>query len=278
MHQNDLLSISAFSKMAEVARKTLIFYDRIGLFKPAFVADNGYRYYHRSQLDTIGVIHVFKELGMSLNEIQRHLDNRTPTGTLELLRKQEEILQLQIAKLERAKGMIMMRAEHIERSMNVSTSRMEVIWQPPIPILLSRCVHTSKRHFLEDLWIDFQARLQNENAPIGYPIGVIITKEDMLKRDGDVASYMFSRMNTGFYEQEYIPEGFYLISYARADYGETERIYPKLFDYIEKNNYRVIGDAYEEYLQDEVVLQNAEEYLVRIMVQIAEPSPEWGRR
>ncbi|WP_248924999.1 MerR family transcriptional regulator [Paenibacillus hamazuiensis] len=272
MHQSDMMSISDFSKMSDIPRKTLIYYDRIGLFKPAFVADNGYRYYHRSQLDTIGMIHVFKEFGMSLEEIREHQSRRTPANTLEFLRKQGEVVQLQMAKLERTRQMISMQAERIEHSIHVDTSRMKVIRQARIPLLLSCRVHASKEQIPEYLWDDFQMRLERENAPIGYPNGVIVKKEDLLKKDGDMVSHMFSRMTTHSEEQQYMPEGFYLVSYTKADYGDTDKIYPQIFDYIEKNQYVVIGDAYEEYLQDEVSLQNPEEYLVRIMVHIKEPS------
>lgn len=271
MLQSDLLSISTFAKLSEFPRKTLIFYDQIGLFKPAVVAPNGYRYYHRSQLETIGVIHTFKELGMSLEEIRRHLDHRTPTSTLELLQRQEEIIQSQLARLERTRQMIVGRARNIEHSMYVDINRMHVIRQDKVPLLLSRRIHSSKKEFPEALWDDFQKCLQKEHAPLGYPNGVIIGKEDMLRKDGDMITHMYSCMKTQFHRQEYMPAGFYLVSYARADYGETERIFPQIFDAIERNHYEVIGDAYEEYLQDEIVLQNPEEYLVRIMVHIAEP-------
>ncbi|WP_405158537.1 MerR family transcriptional regulator [Paenibacillus sp. FSL H8-0283] len=272
MHPNDMLSITAFSKLSDVTRKTLIYYDRIGLFKPAFVADNGYRFYSRSQLDTIGVIHIFKELGMSLEKIQEHLGQRSPGSTLKLLRKQEEILQLQIKKLAQAKQMIIQRAENIEHSLNIDTSRMYVIWQAKMPLLLSRRVYSSKSQFPEELWKDFQVRLNNEHAPIGYPSGVIIPKEDLLKKDGDMISHMYSFMTTQHHEQEYMPEGFYLVSYARADYGDTEKIFPRIFDYMERNHYAVKGDAYEDYMQDEIVLQDSEDYLVRVMVHIEEPN------
>lgn len=272
MHQNDLLSISVFSKMVEVPRKTLIYYDQIGLFKPAWVADNGYRYYHRSQLDTMGVIYILKELGMSLEEISEFLGNRSPVSTLELLRKQAKTIELQISKLKQAQQMIIRRAENIELAMTVNITEINVIWQAKTPILLSCYAYTSKQQFLEELWNDFQLRLQREHAPLGYPIGIIIPREDLLKRDGDKVSHMYSYMSTRSHKQEYMPEGFYLVSYSKANYGDTDKIYPRIFDYIEKNNYAIIGDAYEEYLQDEVSLQNPEEYLVKVMVHIKDPA------
>ncbi|MCA1296355.1 MerR family transcriptional regulator [Paenibacillus sp. alder61] len=272
MHPNEMLSISAFSKLSEVSRKTLIYYDRIGLFKPAFVADNGYRYYSHSQFETIGVIHIFKELGMSLEEIQQHLGERSPKTTLRLLRKQEENLQLQIAKLTRAKQMIIQRAENIEQSMHLDTSQMYVIWQPKTPLLLSRRIYSSKKEFPDELWEDFRVRLNKEHAPLGYPSGVIIPKEDLLKSDGDMISHMYSFMTTKHHKQAYRPEGFYLVSYARADYGDTDKIYAQIFKYIKEKQYVIMGDAYEDYMQDEIVLQHAEDYLVRVMVHIEEPA------
>ncbi|MBB6022227.1 DNA-binding transcriptional MerR regulator [Paenibacillus sp. JGP012] len=274
MHPNDMLSISAFSKLSEVTRKTLIYYDHIGLFKPAYVADNGYRYYSRSQLETIGVIHIFKELGMSLEEIHEHLGRRSPENTLELLRKQEEVLRLQIAKLTQAEQMIIRRAKNIEQTLHLDTSQMHVIWQAKAPLLLSCRIYSSKQEFPEELWEDFRVRLNKENAPLGYPGGVIIPKEDLLKKDGDKISHMYSFMKTKHHKQAYMPEGYYLVSYARADYADTEKIYPQIFDYIEQKKYVIKGDAYEEYMQDEIVLQHAEEYLVRVMVQIEKPGEE----
>lgn len=272
MLKNDLMSISAFSKLSRVPRKTLIFYDQIDLFKPAFVADNGYRYYIRSQLDTIGVIYIFKELGMSLEDIRAYLEHRSPLSTLELLRKQEEVVQQQIAKLNLAKEMMLQRAENIEHSLNVDTRRMVVVHQERKPILRSCRVHESRRELNEELWDDFQERLHKENAPAGYPGGAIICKEDLLRRDGDIISYMFSFITTQHHEQEYMPEGYYLVSYTRADYEDTEKIYPQIFDYIDKNHYVIKGDAYEEFLLDEIVMKRPEDYLVRVMVHIEEPA------
>ena len=48
----NLFSIGELSKQQNISRQTLIFYDRIGLFSPAWVdPENGYRYYSASQLD-----------------------------------------------------------------------------------------------------------------------------------------------------------------------------------------------------------------------------------
>ncbi|MFD1883915.1 MerR family transcriptional regulator [Paenibacillus wenxiniae] len=272
MNQAELIPISAFSKMAEITRQTLIYYDRIGLFKPALVDDNGYRYYHLNQLDAIGVIGILKEQGMSLQHIHAHLEQRNPERTLELLRKQEEMIQSQLAKLERTRQMIGIQMENLELSIGIDITKMQVIWQPDIPLLKSAYMRVTKQDFAEKLWMDFQQRLQREQAPIGYPGGVIVEQQDLQNRNGDMMSYMFSRMQTHTETQHYMPAGYYLVSYMRADYGDTDKIYPRIFEHIEQQGYEISGHAYEEYVQDEISVQNPDEYLVRVLIQIKKPA------
>ena len=79
------LSISEFSKIAEISRKTLIFYDNIGLFTPEYTAPNGYRYYAHEQIYIISVINILKQLGMPLSEIKTYIDQCTPNQAIQLL-------------------------------------------------------------------------------------------------------------------------------------------------------------------------------------------------
>lgn len=88
--------ISAFAKLCGLSRKTLIFYDRIGLFSPARVDANGYRRYSFSQLDMITAIQAFKELDMPLDTIRSHLLERTPENTLQLFAAQKSVIQQKI--------------------------------------------------------------------------------------------------------------------------------------------------------------------------------------
>jgi DNA-binding transcriptional MerR regulator len=40
-----MLTVKQVSKLAHITTRTLHYYDQIGLFKPDFIGDNGYRYY-----------------------------------------------------------------------------------------------------------------------------------------------------------------------------------------------------------------------------------------
>ena len=54
---DNLFSIGELSKYQNISKQTLIFYDKIGLFKPAYVdPNNGYRYYSSQQIDYLDTI------------------------------------------------------------------------------------------------------------------------------------------------------------------------------------------------------------------------------
>ena len=70
----NLFSIGELSKLQNISRQTLIFYDKIGLFCPAYVdPENGYRYYSAAQLDFLDTICIMKRIGFSLDEIKSYL-------------------------------------------------------------------------------------------------------------------------------------------------------------------------------------------------------------
>ncbi len=62
--------IKQVAKMAGVTVRTLHHYDQIGLLRPAYVGENGYRYYTRDELVRLQQIMFFREMDMPLKNIQ----------------------------------------------------------------------------------------------------------------------------------------------------------------------------------------------------------------
>lgn len=66
-------TVNKLAKISGVSIRTLHWYDKIGLLKPAFYEANGYRYYEEEQLLQLQQILFFRELGFSLKDIQKML-------------------------------------------------------------------------------------------------------------------------------------------------------------------------------------------------------------
>ena len=73
-----MFRIGDFSKIAQVSGRLLRYYDEIGLLSPEFTdPQTGYRYYSAQQLPRLNRILVLKELGLSLEQIARLLEQNT---------------------------------------------------------------------------------------------------------------------------------------------------------------------------------------------------------
>ena len=59
-------SISEMAAMFGLTRQTLIYYDRIGLFAPAHVNEEGYRLYEPTQIPFLRLICLMRDLGLEL--------------------------------------------------------------------------------------------------------------------------------------------------------------------------------------------------------------------
>ena len=69
-------SIAEVAQMSKVTARTLRHYDDIGLLRPAYVADNGYRYYGQQQLLRLQRLLLLRDLGLSLATIADVIDGQ----------------------------------------------------------------------------------------------------------------------------------------------------------------------------------------------------------
>jgi len=97
-----MFSIGEFSKLGRVTVDALRHYDALGLLKPAKVDPfTGYRYYSARQLMSLNRILALKEIGFSLEEIARILQDKLTSDQLrgmlkaQLIRAESEIQSAQ---------------------------------------------------------------------------------------------------------------------------------------------------------------------------------------
>lgn len=107
------LTTAQFAKLHEVNKRTLHYYDEIGLFRPLTKSDNGYRYYDISQSIDFEYIRMLKELNMSIEEIETYRKNPTPADFLKIVNEKEQEVDKQIQKLKDSKTVMQSKKEQI---------------------------------------------------------------------------------------------------------------------------------------------------------------------
>ncbi len=64
-------TVNKLAGISGVSKRTLQYYDEIGLLKPARIRTNNYRVYGAAELDLLQQILIYRELGMDLDSIKR---------------------------------------------------------------------------------------------------------------------------------------------------------------------------------------------------------------
>ncbi len=95
-----MFTVQQLSKLAGVTRRTLHYYDEIGLLKPSRVGDNGYRYYGEEALLRLQQIMLYRELDMPLEDIKKIMGRRD-FDVLSALESHKDELYHRIARMER---------------------------------------------------------------------------------------------------------------------------------------------------------------------------------
>ena len=104
-----MFRIGEFSQIARVSGRLLRYYDSIGLLRPRRIdPDTGYRYYSAGQLERLNRILALKDLGLSLDQVARMLDDKISAAEI------RGMLALKKAELERSLSEEAARLRHIE--------------------------------------------------------------------------------------------------------------------------------------------------------------------
>ena len=140
-----MFRIGEFSQIARVSGRLLRYYDSIGLLRPQRIdPETGYRYYSAGQLERLNRILALKDLGLSLDQVARMLDDKISTAEI------RGMLALKKAELERTLAEEAGRLRHIESRLTQieqqgSLGDYDVVVKssPATPVLSTRALYLS---------------------------------------------------------------------------------------------------------------------------------------
>ena len=262
-----LFSINEFANLSRTTKDTLIHYDKIGLLCPLERGRNNYRYYSAEQVTMIKAIRTFKELGMSLNDIKDLMGRRTPDDVYVLLEQQIVMINTRIEEWVRARKLLLTLLNTINSSLNIDEHSITVQFMPAEAIILGCLNDYSRGQNNFDALLHFYHSME-DNHPgldLNYPVWGIVSEERIKQGDWLLPDrYYF--LNPEGYDRR--PAALYAIGYIRNRYGNSNELFERLVEYIDRNGFEICGDAYEEYPLDEISIADDNKYLMRIMITV----------
>jgi effector-binding domain-containing protein len=232
--------------------------------------EKGYRYYSIHQLELFFVIDLLKDLGMSLNDIQQYMQNKSPESFLSIMyRKKEEIVKKR-QEIEMKEKMIEAKIAIMEEASHLDFNRITLQRLPEATLYLSRNIQNiSDEEFLEVI-SDFINELQISQLDSGYPIGSITKREQVLKGEYANYSYLYIEQPNPKEGHPYFRavKGDFLIGYHVGSEKTIGDTYKRLFSEMERLGLTLGEHVFEEYIYDTVVRNDKEHYVTKIMMEV----------
>ena len=263
-----------FAKLCNTNKRTLIHYDEIGLFSPAYTDEKGYRYYSENQCDTFFTITCLKEIGMPLKEIKQYIDHKNPEDLQALLLQQQQKVEADLARLHRIRQVIdtklqlLYTGEHLRFSDSVSAVSLEDF--PEEYLIVSPPLHTNDHEKIFSAIYQHIAYCNHNLLNAGHPYGAMLATEELLQGHQDVYAHFFTKVIHPPVGHPWMskPAGTYAVIYLKGDYYEAAQAFQTLLDYICKNNLTPGTYCYKEAVLDEMAVENETQLVTRISIPV----------
>ncbi len=100
-----MMTVGQLARKVGLSRTALLYYDRVGILKPAARSPAGYRLYGRESLNRLRLIRVYRQAGLEVREIKLILDvPETPSA--ESFKKRIAEIDLEIAGLRAKQALL----------------------------------------------------------------------------------------------------------------------------------------------------------------------------
>lgn len=267
--KNYLYTTGQFAKLNGINKRTLHYYDEIGLFSPEFKAENGYRYYTCFQTVQLELIVTLRKIGLSIAEILRYRQSPSEVSFAELIAEKKEVIDKSIQELLQTKAFLEQKSDKLAFGLTAKHGEIETVTLPAQRLLLSAPIIGTYKHRDFAVAGDFSLRLK-QLFGLYDNFGSRIAVEQILN-GGDLqydCFFAYGRADVEVFDTVR-PAGSYLRTFCIGGWGKLQSVYQELTQYAEKHRLKLCGYAYEEGL-NEMTLQNREDYITMITVQYAE--------
>ena len=266
--KNTLFTIGQFAALHEINKKTLMWYDEIGLLKPIYIKENGYRYYSYQQSAELETILMLRELDVSLSDIKQFMENRTIDNFEGLLQEKISELNNTISHLKSVQKILINHQKDMETLRSLDIDDISIT--------------EKKSNYLVAVDIEKDGQVEKEiEKVIGktkkYQLrrlhdasyGSMIPVENLYQGKFDEYSALYIEMpypisKKGLHLQ---PSGTYIRAFCKGQWNRLPEVYEKILDYADKKNLVLYGCAYETGI-NELVIDDIDEYITKIEIPV----------
>ncbi len=266
-----LFTIGQFAKLHEINKKTLMWYDEIGILKPAMIKPNGYRYYTYQQSFILETILLLRELNMSLPEIQHFLNDRSALSLENLLTEKIEELDNTMSHLKAIRGVMNEKRQNMSRIRTLDMSCFEIIEKQEEHYLVTvpTTIDTPFEKEIEMILNETKKYHLHRLHDVSY--GSMLSVENLYNSNFDDYSFLYIELPVSTHRRglHIQPKGKYLRTFYKGDWDNISNRYEEILAYAKQHNLQFSGFAYEKGI-NELVIDNLDDYITQIEIRLSQ--------
>ena len=283
MKSEILFSTGEFARLHGINKRTLQYYDSIGLFSPAVKKENNYRYYSSFQSPAFEMLLLFRQLGLLIDDIQNRMQHMNEMEMAEFFLKKQKDIEQEIKQLRSVRNNLGEKAAMLLETAS-DLSALEIVQLPAKTLLLSPYDNDKND---EENFLNLMKETKGTPSEKIYreTFGTMISVEKLKSGNMDSYDYLFVEGNACGSRQadEQAPQldsslhgkrhhrqpaGDYLRAYSKGPWHKLKRTYARMIEFAGANGLTLAGYAYETGLND-FCAQTMEDYITRILIPIS---------
>lgn len=260
IYEGPVFTIGQFAAMHGINKKTLMWYDEIGLLKPAFVRANGYRCYTYKQSGMLETILMLRALHMPLSDIADFMADRSAPALASLLTDKLAEVDEMIRYLEELRTVMEKRRAEMRQLCVIDVDAIAVVEEPADQYHLT--VETSPDLTLAQGAVQVTAAIQAHQLTacrdIRYGALLPLAAIEAGRYDDYSALLITLPLARRDGADRVQPAGRYLRAYCQGPWEGLAARYQAMCAYAAEHGLDLIGDAYESGINDAIAGSMAE--------------------
>lgn len=257
-----------FARLHQLNKRTLHYYDDIGLFSPAYKGENGYRYYTYQQSAQLENILAMRQLNMSIEEISAYLKHPNPQDFLEISQNKIQEIDQQIRQLQVLKQVFEQRQQSLARCSQIHDGQIKVeTFDAHYYLLTPMPVEDNPMRNMQQILLHLQSAWEHSSYKAG--CGSYLSLEKVLRGEFDIYDGVFTPVDPQEDDSLFLlrPAGEYLCGYSVGSWDKLPELYARMIAYAQQHHLALTGNCYEIGL-NEFAISRPEEYVARISILI----------
>lgn len=264
-NKNYLYPSGEFAKLAGVNKRTLHYYNDIGLFCPEIIAENGYHYYTCFQFAQLELILTLRKIGLSIEEIREYVDKPSDASFSQMMEKKKKLIDESIKQLLTVQSFLEQKAQRLKIGFEAQDGTIELCSLPERKIVVSAPI--SGKYDEKDFSVaaEFSLRLKKLfHLYESFGSRISVTALQNMQFNCYDSFFTFCPPSERIYD-EILPAGTYLRAYCIGKWEKLPDLYKKILIFARENNLTLTDYAYEEGL-NEMAIRTQDDYVTMITI------------